>query len=231
MIYSVRNIINPEGKGSFSDRSLSRAIFLIALFVASTSSSFPKDPEWTGKGRMRLLVKIEPLDIGKRTSDEMPARYSVNFNELLAANKLIGEVDLSSLQVHKYNPQTGATEKFKPFDSAISEYDHPCRFDDNAVPEDYPSRVGYSSDYKDGRPPVSITKRKGRLYDREIDNTAGQIIWVHTQQGDHPRTTPFILMFALPKMRPVPVPPHGLAMWMCCERKRGGRWDFCPILQ
>src|SRR5665647_1190866 len=92
----------------------------------------------------------------------MPARYSINFVELLAANKISGEVDLSSLQVHKYNPVTGAAEKFKPFDYAISEYDHPCRFDDDALPEDYPSYIGYSSDYKEGRPPVTITKRKGR---------------------------------------------------------------------
>ena len=187
MGYSAKNEVASVRKRFFNCFGLFDAILVLALMaMGSGCASSAKDPEWTGRGKIRLLVKTDPLDIGKRASDEMPARYSVNFIELLAANKLSGEVDLSSLQVHKYNPQTGAAEKFKPFDSAISEYDHPCRFDDNAVPEDYPSRIGYSSDYEDGRPPVTITKRKGRLFDREMDNSEGHIIWAHTQQGDKP---------------------------------------------
>ncbi len=185
MVYSVKNVVAFERKTSFSYFLVPAAILLL-IFMASASSLSAKDPDWTGRGKIRLLVKADPLNIGKRTSDEMPASYSVNFVELLAANKIAGEVDLSSLQVHKYNPQTGAAEKFEPFDSAISPYDHPCRFDDNAVPEDYPSNIGHSSDYKDGRPPLSIAKRKGRLFDREMENTAGQIIWAHNQQDNQP---------------------------------------------
>ncbi len=184
---SVRNVVNLHKKKQLSYFRLADALLVIALLlVGSGCASSAKNPKWTGLGKIRLLVKTDPVDIGKRASDEMPARYSVNFVELLAANKISGEVDLSTLQVHKYNPQTGAAEKFKPFGSALSEYDLPCRFDDNAVPEDYPSRIGYSSDYKDGRPPVSITKRKGRLFDREMDNSAGQIIWTHTQKDNQP---------------------------------------------
>ncbi len=184
MVYSVGNVVAVVGKTFYYCR-LSGAILLLVLLTL-TSSLFAKDPEWTGRGKVRLLVKTEPINIGKRTSDEMPARYSINFTELLASNKISGEVDLSSLQVHKYNPLTGLAEKFKPFDSAVSSYDHPCRFDDNAVPEDYPSYIGNPSNYKEGRPPVTITKRKGRLFDREMDNSDGNIIWIHSQHGNQP---------------------------------------------
>ena len=147
---------------------------------------FGKHPSWSGEGRFRILVKVDPLALEDGKADERPARYAIDFAGLLAANGISGEVDLSSLQVHKYNPETGSAEPFKPFDTAVSTYDRPCRFDDEAVPEDYPTRIGYASDFEDGRPPVTITKRKGRLFDREMDNAAGNIVWVHTQEGTLP---------------------------------------------
>ncbi len=187
MVYSVKNIGASKRKRFCYRFRLFDAVLVLAFAAMGAGcASSAKNPEWTGRGKMRLLVKTDPVDIGKRTNDEMPASYSVNFTELLAANEITGEVDLSSLQVHKYNSQTGAAEKFKHFESAISEYDRACRFDDKAVPEDYPSRVGYASDTENGRPPVTITKRKGRLFDREMDNKEGHIIWTHTQEGNQP---------------------------------------------
>lgn len=143
-------------------------------------------PEWTGQGQYRLLVSVPPfvLDSG-RSRDEMPARYQVDFVKLLEENHLSGKVDLSSLQVHRYDPASGKAMPFPGFHGANS-YDRPCRFDDQVAPLDYPSRIGYSSDYPDGRPPVKITRGKARLFDREKQAGAGAVIWTHTQENDQP---------------------------------------------
>lgn len=166
-------------------------IFIIGLlFLLCTAGQVnpgsDTDPLWSGKGAFRILVRVEPVVLGDRHTDEWPARYEVNFKNLLHKHGISGEVDLSSLQVQKYHPQTGEGEPFKHFDNALTEYDRPCRFDDDVLPEDYPSRIGHPSFQADGRLPIIITKRKGRLFDREMDNTAGQIVWVHTQQGNEP---------------------------------------------
>jgi len=176
--------------------------FLIPIALFHVASSFflsSAKPEWTGKGKFRILVNAKPVNIGNRSSDEMPARFSINFAKLLADSRIIGEVDLSSLQVHKYNLLTGGAEKFKPFESAISEYDRPCRFDDNTMPEDFPSYIGNASSFEDGRPPVTISKRKARLFDREMDNSAGEIIWIHTQKAD--QTSQYAIYFDVRKTK------------------------------
>lgn len=161
-------------------------LLIPVLLTSSTAKLSDRDITWSSDRSFRVLVKVDPVDINGRTSDEMPASFPVSFEELLVAHNISGQVDLSSLQVHKYDPTTGTTEGFKAFDTAISEYDRPCRFDDDVLPQDYPSRVGYASEYPNGRPGIYIMKRKARLFNRAIDNKSGKVVWVHTQQGDQP---------------------------------------------
>lgn len=167
----------------FSLPVIATGMLMILTACQTGRPALGKDPSWEGKGAFRILVKVDPIALGNQDADERPVKYPIDFANLLVENRLSGEVDLSTLQVHKYNPETGVAEPFSSFENAISSYDRPCRFDDNAVPEDYPTRIGYASDVESGRPQITITKRKGRLFDREMDNAEGNVIWVHTQHG------------------------------------------------
>src|SRR5262249_16861871 len=97
-----------------------------------------------------------------------------------------GEADLSTIQVHKYDPQTGEAEPYPNFEGALSPFDRPCRFDDESIPWDYPDRANYASDYASGRGPTVPRQGGGRLFNREKDNTAGNLSWLHTQSSDQP---------------------------------------------
>lgn len=161
-----------------------RCFYCVPLIVAlagATAKAVP--PSWTGSGGYRVLVKVDPVNIGARPSDQLVARLSVNFTTLVGAGV---SVDLSSLQVHKYDNATGTVETYPTFDNASSPYDRPCRFDDNAVPDAYPDRAGYASDYANGRPPITTRSRGGRLFNREMNSNAGWIVWTHTQVGNQP---------------------------------------------
>jgi hypothetical protein len=96
-----------------------------------------------------------------------------------------GEADLSTLQVHRYDPTSGKAEEFPKFASQRSPYDRPCRFEDNAVPIDFPDRTTHASEVKgDERAPIASRKQGGRLFNREMENDAGTLYWTHTQMGD-----------------------------------------------
>jgi len=167
-------------------RSSARASAALALALSFGSGCRPAAPGWSGAGAWRILVKVEPADLGKRSSDEGVARLEISFATLLAGQGVDGEVDLSSLQVHRYEPASGTAQRFKPFESSRSPYDRPCRFEDKTLPEDYPSRVGRASYAPDGRAPLVVRKRKARLFNREMDPADGALVWVHTQDGNQP---------------------------------------------
>ena len=176
---------NARGESSRNTmRGSTVALFLFtALSATSGCKTAPDPPAWTGEGERRILVRVDPADVGARESDEMVAVLPIDFAGWLAKQGIAGQVDLASLQVHKYSPQTGAAEPFRPFDSARSNLDRPCRFDDSVLPEEYPSRVGRASYTKDGRAPIFVRKRKDRLFNREKSNDSGKLVWVHTQTG------------------------------------------------
>jgi hypothetical protein len=87
-------------------RSSTVAIFLFtALSATSGCKTAPDQPAWTGEGERRILVRVDPEDVGARASDEMVAGLPIDFAGWLAKHGIAGKVDLASLQVHKYNLQ------------------------------------------------------------------------------------------------------------------------------
>src|SRR5690242_21490045 len=118
----IRRMISARADKSSTERRKRRfsqhayfpdAIFLIVGLIISLHCSIlpEKVPDWTGNGHFRMLVKVPPLPLEKgQNKDEMPARCAINFAELLAVNKVSGAVDLSSLQVHQYDPASGAAK-------------------------------------------------------------------------------------------------------------------------
>ncbi|MBN2291142.1 MAG: VCBS repeat-containing protein [Pirellulales bacterium] len=161
-----------------------RLMLAVSFFFFVLSSLQAIEPEWTGSGSHRIIVKVAPIQLDSgRNSDELVASYEVDFDTLKNELNITGQVDLSSLQVHKIDPVNGQAETFKSFSNAKSRYDRPCRFEDVSIPEYYPDRANYPSNYPNGQGPVSYRKRGGRLFNVIMDNSHGKIIWVHTQNA------------------------------------------------
>ncbi|HWP40338.1 MAG TPA: VCBS repeat-containing protein, partial [Tepidisphaeraceae bacterium] len=162
------------------------ALILLAGSLAAPAAS-ATTPRWSGQGHYRVLVKVEPVNLAKRQTDEMVAQLAIDFAALLKEHDIHGLADLSTIQVHKYDPQTGQPQSFVPFESSLSPYDRPCRFEDNAVPADFPDRLARASVAPGGRGPAEARRRGGRLFNREMDpSLPGTITWVHTQTGSAP---------------------------------------------
>jgi hypothetical protein len=145
----------------------------------------PELPEWSGHGAYRVLIDLpaDQVDVNRET-DEQVASCDLEFSSWLAAKEIEGAVELNSLQLHRYDSQSGKPLDGVPFASAASPYDWPCRYEDAFLPERYPSRVGRASETADGRPPQIDRLRKGRLFNREMDSSIGKLIWSHVQIGN-----------------------------------------------
>jgi FG-GAP-like repeat len=160
-------------------------VFFCVETAVAESAAFV-EPNWTGRGMYRVVVAVPPVDTGGRSGDELIAAYPVDFNALLRGSGIASHVDFATLQVHRFDPATGEARPFHGSYDTESPFDRPCRFDDDILPEDYPSRVGRASETKDGRVRVYVRPRKGRLFNRLAASDAGRIVWVHTQEGDEP---------------------------------------------
>lgn len=143
-------------------------------------------PAWSGRGAYRIIVVVPPAEIGARVMDELVTAFPIDFDTQLRDTGVIGHVDLSSLQVHRFDVETGDAIPFHTASESGDPYDRPCRYDDDVLPENYPSRVGRASETEDGRASPYIRLRKGRLFNRLKDRGSGRIVWVHTQDGNKP---------------------------------------------
>lgn len=139
--------------------------FLLYAFLGA-------DPGWTPDTEYRLLVEVPPVDLQGRSSDELIVSLPVNFPTLLKEADIPGKFDPSSLKIRRIDREVEQTPA-----------DIPCRFDDDSLPEEYPSRVGRASETKDGLSQRVIRLRKGRIFNLEPESTRGKIVWQHRQHG------------------------------------------------
>lgn len=202
------------------------------LLLAVQPLPAAEGPAWSGQGRYRLQVEVAPVDLGDRDRDQLVARCDLDLPVLLRQAGVSGYVDLSSLQVHGFDSTTGEPIPFPSFDGR-SPFDRPCRFEDNALPEAYPDRVGAASDTTDGRPRVLERPRGGRLFNREMDPIAGRLMWVHTQVGD--ARSHYCIYFNVVSRRELvgPAPAHWLGDVDLYRRAEGApiggmsHWNIC----
>ncbi len=156
----------------------------VLLIIMTITPVWAVMPEWTGQGRYRIIVEVEPVQLeGARISDKLVARYNIDFDAIMAEKRASGFVDLSTLQVHKFIPETGIAGFYPTFDGAVSPHDRPCRFEDESMLEKYGVRNGNASTYPDGLVPQNMYDRGGQLFNRFMDNNKGSIIWVHNQNN------------------------------------------------
>lgn len=169
------------------NKDIKFVLSVLCFVIAAVSRVCAVDPEWTGQGSYRIIVKVEPVELdGSRTSDKLVARYDIDFDAIMAEKGATGVVDLSTIQVHKFIPATGAAGYYPTFDGAVSPHDRPCRFEDGSLSEQYGVRNGNASTYPDGLVPQYMYDGGGRLFNRVMDNHSGSIIWVHNQNDAQP---------------------------------------------
>lgn len=177
---------------------------------------------WAGAGNYRLLVDVAPASIGQRPRDEAPASLKLDFNSILPRLGAGGRhVDLASIQVIRYSPETGGP--LLPGTSFLhgrSRYDRPLRWYDASIPNEFPEVLT----------PVSRThgelrrtpqRRVGYVYNTLGDGEAGELAWLHAQNGGD--SSHYAIYFDLlpggERMRQVP--PSG---WLGDGMPRTDRW-------
>jgi len=136
---------------------------------------------WTGKGGFRILVDVPPRDLGKRVADEMPADVGIDLTDVLDRLGVDSLADISSLQVIRYDVQTGKPIAGSKFLHGRGDFDCPFRWYDAAIPYEFPevaddvSRTGGEL----RRTPVT---RGGYFYNAIGDWKRGRLAWLHTQE-------------------------------------------------
>ncbi len=178
----------------------------LCICVVPVAAADP--PQWSGLGQYRLLVRVEPRDIGARQADESPADVAIDFPAVLKQLGIAGRGNAASLQVVEYDPQTGMPAKYQKYRYARSKtepstggasephYDRPFRWYDAAIPHDFPQVGSYvnSMPEKLAYKPV---KGGGYWLDAEGSWERGHLAWIHDQRGDRP-TSYAIYFDALP---------------------------------
>jgi len=140
---------------------------------------------WAGAGAYRLLVKVDAQNIGQRRSDAMPAEIVIDFVAELLRVGVHGMVDIGSIQVMKYDPNSGKPERYGDYAYARSPFDRPFRWYDSSIAYDFPEFMGVV-DRTDGEIRRANRLRGGYFYNSLGDWKSGHLAWVHTQEGNQP---------------------------------------------
>lgn len=160
---------------------------LVALGCGTIPAAEPAGVAWEGAGHFRVLLEVEPVDLGGRASDELVASYDLDL-DAAGSNLPRGRaINLDTVQVMRYSPQTGRAEKYANYAYATSPFDRPFQFYDATYPESFPDYERYLSHQKDApfqRP--KIIPFGARHFNAIGDGRRGRFAWPHTQQGREP---------------------------------------------
>ena len=113
-------------------------VFVAAFLGTDLMQSLASEPAWSGEGSHRMLVRVKPVDLGERTTDEMPAELRINLSEMLARAGIGGTADISSIQVMKYDLESGKALAYENYAYGRSPHDRPFRWYDGAIDYDFP---------------------------------------------------------------------------------------------
>lgn len=140
----------------------------------------PNDVPWRGEGRYRVLLEAPPMRLDGRTVDEAPAAA-----ELDIAAATGRAIDVSSIQVMRFDPNTGQPEPYNDWAPARSAHDRPYRWYDGAVPFEHPDVLRPLS-RTENRPIVQLLPGVGHSYNPIGDGRSGRLAFMHTQRGSEP---------------------------------------------
>jgi FG-GAP-like repeat len=141
-------------------------------------------PEWEGFREYRILVRVDPADIGTRTGDERPAQLTVNLQAVLQSQFGVdGIADMNSLQIMRYDPATGQAINDNSWAFGKSPADRAFRWYDAAIPYDY-FEVETNLSSTGGALVGTNHPRWGYFYDTEGDWKTGKLAWSHVQNDN-----------------------------------------------
>jgi hypothetical protein len=156
---------------------------LACLFLLGTS---PQDqPKWVGKGKYRLLVRVDPFDLYGRQSDEMPTRVHITSADVRARTGMSGKIDVGSIEIEQYDPATGRPINYGKWAYAHAPWEVPYRWYDDSIPEDFPEVVG-NINPDTGELKFVPERNWGYFYETLGEWDGGNLAWTHTQRGKQP---------------------------------------------
>jgi hypothetical protein len=146
---------------------LVRAVLAAAIAFPLGAPSPSVGADAPAAGGWRVVVEVAPADLGKRTSDERPARVDLDLDRITSGKR----VDFDSLRV---TPLDGAGEPVA------------FRWYDADIPEEFPEFHGVLSRTQ------GVVRRKparmaGHLYNVSGSGRKGFLAFAHTQTGSQPR--------------------------------------------
>jgi hypothetical protein len=143
-------------------------------------------PQWVGKGKYRLLVRVDAV-AGARGADEMPAEIVLDFQREVAKQlRVRGQLDIGSIQVVQYDLDSG-----KPIPFIKNAYPRipgevPSRWYDDAIPYDFPEFETMVAK-TDGKTDVWKARPKwGYFYGTLGEGNGGHLAFVHTERDHRP---------------------------------------------
>ncbi|HWR13445.1 MAG TPA: VCBS repeat-containing protein [Terriglobales bacterium] len=150
----------------------------------ASGSEVRKEPEWVGKGKYRILVRVDPIDLGSRKSDEMPTRIHISSETILASAGHAGRLDVRSIEVGRYDPVMGRPLPYGKWVYAHADWEVPFRWYDDSIPEDFPEADNINP--ATGELKFTPQRGWGYFYETLGEWKSGNLAWIHTQQRNSP---------------------------------------------
>ncbi|HEV3137328.1 MAG TPA: VCBS repeat-containing protein, partial [Pirellulales bacterium] len=140
--------------------------------------------KWTGKGALRIIVRVDPPADRSRAGDERPADVAIDFEKLLHEVAPGRKPDLAGVQVIRHDPQSGEPVRATRNAFGRGEFDLPCRWYDAAIPYEFPE-VEDNVSSTEGKLRYVTRTRLGYFFDCLGDWKAGRLAFAH-RVGDAP---------------------------------------------
>ncbi len=170
--------------------SNTRIIFYLVAAAVAASALFAqkpaaREPDWVSTRKHRVLVRVDPVDIHGRSTDEMPTRIHLSAADVAARTGAKGKIDVASLQVEQYDPATGKAIPYGKWAYAKADWELPYRWYDDTIPEDFPEVVG-NINPETGELKFVPERNWGYFYETVGEWDGGNIAWTHIQRGHNP---------------------------------------------
>jgi len=178
-------------------RMLFRIAVATLISAMHQSPARAGEPAWIGNRHYRILLEVKPREIGSRPRDERPARVNIRFEQLLTKGIIPEQADLSTLQVMRYEADTGLPIAYKNNLYGETPYDLPLQWYDAAIPDpffdsDWGLIVPWVRHPRDPKPEIDTSSpwhsrpRWGYYYEVNGEWRTGNLAWAHTQVGNKP---------------------------------------------
>lgn len=132
-----------------------------------------------------MIVRVNPVDLRGRPSDEMPTRLHISAAEVAKQTGAPGRIDVGSIEVEQYNPASGEPVPYGKWAYAHADWELPYRWYDDSIPENFPEVVG-NINPDSGELKYTPERNWGYLYETLGEWQGGNLAWTHTQRGNSP---------------------------------------------